>query len=108
MDPRHILLVVSVAVLGALSSGCGSDCTSVCEDIQECPQLQGFNFGAIDCGDACDFQEDFADSRGCVDQFDAYYACGAESDDICTETGCLEESRAFNECMSGDDDDSSM
>jgi hypothetical protein len=98
MKIQHVVMVVCIAAMSAFGTGCGSDCASVCEDSKDCPGTDG-DLDALDCGDLCDLAEDLAANKGCEDEFDALYACGAELDDVCTDDGCEKENEALDECM---------
>ena len=102
MALRTVLVVAAIMATGALGVGCSSDCESVCDDQMDCPGVSG-EVSTLNCGDACNFYEDRADSMGCTDEYDAYFGCEAEVDDVCTSTDCAAESQAFFGCMSNND-----
>ena len=94
-------MVVFGAALGA--AGCSSSpCEESCEVAQECFPNSALIL-SIDCSDACDMQEDQMEAIGCLDQWDAYNACLAESvNDSCGPTGktCEAETAAYDSCVS--------
>lgn len=83
-----------------LSLGCAkSDCEKACEATKDCPQVSPA-FGGLDCGDACDFQEDQSNAAGCGAQFDAFNACGAANVDLACESGtCGAEAQTWSNCL---------
>lgn len=95
MDLRKLILVPALA-LSAFITGCGDDCTSVCEDSKDCADADK----STDCDKACDESKKAADEAGCSDQYDDLLSCLSDIDDLCKSDGteCIKETLALSSC----------
>jgi hypothetical protein len=92
---KKLLMVVLLAALAALT-GCGTSCTSVCEDSHACPGEK-----AVDCEHACDEAENVADASKCSGQYDDLKSCLGDMEDICStkDTSCAAKTNAYVGCV---------
>ena len=80
-----------------LGTGCGDDCISTCEDSNDCES----NELKIDnCDKFCEDARELAEKAGCESQFDDFWSCGADQDDVCKAEpdACEKEKDALDEC----------
>jgi hypothetical protein len=92
---RRALLLALSAVL-PLTTACGSECVSLCEEAQE----DGDCWEGVDCEGYCDDVEKIAEDGKCDDELERYLSCIGEEENVCkawTE-GCFDSGYAFNNC----------
>ncbi|HEX6765894.1 MAG TPA: hypothetical protein VF103_10465 [Polyangiaceae bacterium] len=80
------------------TGGNGSNCTSVCERANDCPD------SGIDesCSSRCAEIDRLSENAGCVRQWDALIECDDDIANICrpTEDDCSSEGERFLNCIS--------
>lgn len=95
--------IIIAAFSSSLTAGCAqSDCEAVCEAAKDCQTdgEVGQVFASLDCGDACDFQEDQSAQAGCSAELDTFHACGADNlDRACEANVCSEEALSWSQCL---------
>ena len=92
------LLALGLLTLAAFVGGCGgADCTSLCEDYNNCDGVTKNN----DCAGTCSDGAADADATGCRGEYDASISCAAGRADICdnTDTSCNDEGTKLFECV---------
>jgi hypothetical protein len=90
--------IVPMLAMALFAVGCGPDCESQCEDLNECEGAE-----KRDCAKECEELEKQVEDKGCEDQYDDLLSCGDDQDDICkpAANACSSESEAFAKCMGG-------
>ncbi len=90
------LTIVPMLAMALFAVGCGPDCSSQCEDANECE-------GATkqDCDKFCEENEKKVEDKGCEDQYDDVLSCFDDLDDICKPpaNACESELTALGKCM---------
>jgi hypothetical protein len=96
MNFKKILFVPLLALLPAITA-CGNNCSDVCEDQKKCKDANA----SANCDDFCDKGDDLADNADCKDQWDDVIDCGADQDDVCSDTdkSCDAKFTAFFTCV---------
>lgn len=102
MSTRRFDLVLALAVVAMVGSGCGgTPCEEYCEVGQECGNL-GFAPGT-NCVNACEEAIDFVDNQnGCGAQLEEMVDCAAGASDPCNPQECVSEALDYLQCSGFD------
>lgn len=87
-----IVAALAVAALGGALAGCKSepDLHALCDAVERC--IGGNDRDVDACTDRTRLAQESADIKGCVDEFDAYATCVADSAtcaEVPTNSGCV-------------------
>ena len=93
-----VALAAVPASAGALASGCGAagDCTSLCQQSNQCPGAT-----ATDCSRSCGSAATLNTASGCADDYAQVVSCAGSQPDVCTTpaTACSAEIAAYQACV---------
>lgn len=85
-------------VTASLGAACGGDvtCAEWCSTVDDCEQ--DFLAGAS-CDDFCSQAEQANEQFGCGDAFQEFINCSDGESDACQPAGCIDEVRAYSDCL---------